>query len=98
MAAAAAGTGSVSGDVTEVAAVAMSSAPTLANGPLKGGVEAHPGAEADKMEDEEEEEEGEEGGEEELAPPRMGLGVCVFCNAESASFEENCQHMLHQHG
>lgn len=90
--AAVAGAASISGGVFEVGAAAMSSAP---NGPLKAGVEVQLEAEEEKIK---EEEEGQEGGEEELAPPRMGPGVCIFCNVELASFEDNCQHMLHKHG
>lgn len=51
-----------------------------------------------QLEGEEDDEEEEVEGGEELPPPRMGLGVCIFCNVESASFEENCAHMLQQHG
>lgn len=96
-AAAAAGTASVGGGTTEGGPAVISSSPTSAGGPLKIGVEAQPEATEDQMDVDSGEEEEEDGGEE-LVPPRMGLRVCIFCNLESASFEENCQHMLHRHG
>eukprot|EP00903_Cladosiphon_okamuranus_P014486 g13437.t1 len=43
-------------------------------------------------------EEMEEEEEEELAPPPMGSCVCIFCDFVSPSFEDNCAHMLKQHG
>eukprot|EP00752_Nemacystus_decipiens_P007806 g6972.t1 len=43
-------------------------------------------------------EEEEEEEEEELAPPPMGPCVCIFCDFVSPSFEDNCAHMLNQHG
>lgn len=38
------------------------------------------------------------GDEEQVAPPRMGQKVCVFCDVESSTFEDNCAHMLQGHG
>lgn len=77
----------------EAGAPAGSPAAPSAEASLKRG--SFSGGEKDNMEVPSE---GGEEGEEKVAPPRMGPGVCVFCNVEAASFEENCAHMLHHHG
>lgn len=55
-------------------------------------------AENDMKAEEDEMERGEGTDELEMPPPRMGQTVCIFCNAESPSFEDNCAHMLREHG
>lgn len=44
------------------------------------------------------EEDDETGDSDEGPLPPMGPCVCIFCDEVSASFEDNCAHMLREHG
>lgn len=45
-----------------------------------------------------EEDDDETGDGDEGPLPPMGPCVCIFCDEVSASFEDNCAHMLREHG
>ena len=93
------------GDTT--VATAEEAEAIAASGPMTGNPPAtnasrvdasDPGKESAEASKSEEEEKQQEGDEDEGPPPPMGSRVCIFCDGEAASFEENCGHMLREHG